>query len=106
MSRFTFGSVIAASALMGAFLSPLPALAASDWGYTCSDAGTADGKKECCVRKQTDCNAECFGNYKDDALKTCQSLCNDKGDKCREDIKGETGGVIERDDWSLIASDC
>ena len=101
MSRFAFGSVIAASALLGAVLAPLPALArlaTDDWGWTCSQLSTPESKKECCVTTQTDCNAECFGNYHDEALKTCQKLCTEKGNKCREEIKGETSGEAQPDE--------
>lgn len=97
MSRFTFGFVIVCS-ILGGVGSPTPALAASDWGYTCSEAPSLEDKKHCCVLKQSDCNAECFGNYRDDALKTCQRLCNEKGDQCREEIRGETSGAARPED--------
>ena len=104
MPRFAFGSAIAASAFLVVIVPALPALAASDWGFTCSDLATLESKKECCVQKQTDCNAECYGNYHDESLATCQRLCNEKGDKCRAEIKGETSGMIRPDDWRLIAT--
>ena len=104
MSRLAFGSVITAAAILTVLLPALPARAASDWGFTCSGAETLESKKECCVKKQTDCNAECYGNYRDESLATCQRLCNEKGDTCRKEIKGETSGMVRPDDWRPITT--
>src|SRR5689334_13912326 len=94
MSGSAFGSAIAASVLLAAVLAPLPSLAklaTDDWGYTCSQV-SPEHRQECCTTTQTDCNAECFGNYHDEALETCHKLCAEKAAKCREEIKGKTSG--------------
>jgi hypothetical protein len=89
MIRFTSRASLAAAAALAALWIGAPAHAAkkSTWGFLCSQETSTDAKKSCCLSQQTDCNAECMGNYTGAALTTCHNLCNQKGDQCRGEIQ-------------------
>jgi hypothetical protein len=89
MSSFTVRAVALAATLLGFVLVAPPADAAkklSDWGFICKGAEGTDARNECCTSKQTDCVAECNGNYQGASRDTCLGLCRQKGDKCRGEV--------------------